>query len=382
MPTQRKHQFTCAATRNESEVVLMLSGEIWPDNENASAVIAAELAALREGDNLTVLIRNLYGGDTDEGITIYHDLVARKPKVKVDGVCASMGFAIMLAGSEIEVSSHSKLMMHRPTGVCLGDFEDFRAKAERNEQVYNELADIIAQRTGMTADEVKATLMPRKQDVWLTPQRAVELKLADRITKGSLLRSTVALRDLKKLREPEEILDRFAACLQEDEVATPSTNEDTMNKDLLKKLGLPETATQEQYDAAIAARIEKGDTALARVAELESAEATRHESELKELLDNAVKENRMTAVLRDELLNDAKGGNAAVVLKTARSMVAALKPHRPVTEQIRNAGNTAVVEKTYGELMRENPKELQRLQKEDPAKFQALKDAHVASLRG
>lgn len=382
MPTERKHQFTAKATRNDRDVVLMLSGEIWPENENASSVIAAELASLQEGDQLTVFIRNLYGGDTDEGITIYHDLLAYKPKVKVDGVCASMGFAIMLAGEEVEVSSHSKFMMHRPTGVCMGDFEDFRQKADRNEAVYNELAEAIATRSGMTADEVKSTLMPKGEDVWLTPQRMVELKLATRITKGSLLRGTVALKDLRKLRTADDILDRFAACLVEEEVVINDTNTDTMNKELLKKLGLAENATQEQYDAAVAERISKGDEALARVSELQAAEATRTESELKTLLEDAVKDNRMTAAMRDELLKDAKDSSAAVVLKTARTMVAGLKPHKAITDVVRNGGaakgETAL---TYGELMRSNPKELERMQREEPDTFKALKEAHVATLR-
>lgn len=384
MPTERKHQFTAKATRNESDVVLMLSGEIWPENENASSVIASELATLQEGDQLTVFIRNLYGGDTDEGITIYHDLLAYKPKVKVDGVCASMGFAIMLAGEEIEVSSHSKFMMHRPTGVCMGDFEDFRQKAERNEAVYNELADVIATRTGMSAEVVKAKLMPKGEDVWLTPQQMVEMKLADRITRGSLLRGTVALRDLRKLRKPEEILDRFAACLTEEEVRTNEDHNNTMNKELLKKLGLPETATQEQYDAAVAARIERGDAAVAQVESLQQAEAARTEAELKELLEGAVKENRMTAAMRDDLLKDAKESSAAVVLKTARSFIAAMKPHKPITEVVRNGGSAKSEGGTalsYGELMRSNPKELERLRKEEPDTFEALKEAHVATLR-
>lgn len=385
MPTTRKHQFVAKATRHESEVVLMLGGEIWPDNENASAVIAAELATLKEGDNLTVFIRNLYGGDTDEGITIYHDLLERKPKVKVDGVCASMGFAIMLAGEEVEVSAHSKFMMHRPTGFCMGDFEDFRAKADRNEAVYNELAEVIATRSGMTVDEVKSALMPKGQDVWLTPQRMVEMKLATRITKGSLLRSTVAVRELKKLRTPEEIMDRFAACLEEEEVATTNDHNNTMNKELLKKLGLPETATQEQYDAAVESRIAKGDEAVARLTQVEEAEAARQDSELKELLEGAVRENRMTAVMRDDLLKQAKDGSTATVLKTARTFIASLKPHKPLTDTLRNSGTGKGegdrASWDYGKWMREDPKGLERMQREDAAAFKELKDAHVATLR-
>jgi ATP-dependent protease ClpP protease subunit len=386
MPHTQKHQFVAAATRQGTEVVLVLSGYIWPDNSNASAAIAAQLATLQEGDQLTVMVRNLYGGDTDEGMTIYHDLLTYKPKVKVDGVVASMGFAIMLAGTEIEISSHSKGMMHRPTGGCIGDFEDMRERADRNEQIYNELADLIAARTGMTADLVKATLMPKGKDVWLTPAKMVEMKLADRVTTGSLLRSTVAMKDLRKLTDADDILGKFQACLDEDELPTSQT-EAPMNKELLKTLGLPESATQEQYDAAVAERIKKGDAASVRLADVERDQAAAQEKELDELLDNGVKSNVLTIARRDELKAQAKG-NVAVVLPIVKSLVQDMQPHRSATEQIRGTPDSATAKKMadraewdYKQWAEKDPTGLAQMQQKDNAAFEALKKAYVDNLR-
>jgi ATP-dependent Clp protease, protease subunit len=387
MPQQeKKHAFVASLRKDAGAALLVLTGYIFPENENASARIAEQLALLDEGDQLTVLIRNLYGGDTDEGMTIYHDLVAYKPKVKVDGVVASMGVPIMLAGTEIEVSSHSKAMMHRPTGGVGGDFEDMRERANRNEAVYNELADIMAARTGMTADEVKATLMPKGKDVWLSPTKMVELKLADRVTKGSLLRSTVAMKDLRKLEQPEDILGKFMACLEEEELNVNQT--ETMNKELLKSLGLPDTATQEQYDAALAERIKQGDTAAAKLEQLEKDQAALQEAELDQLLADAVKANAMTAVTRDALKAQAKG-NVAVVLATAKAMVGELKPHKSLADGLRSGADSATAKKlaeregwSYKDWASKDPKGLAIMQQKDRASFEALRTAHVQSLKG
>ncbi|HRF80168.1 MAG TPA: hypothetical protein PL070_08775, partial [Flavobacteriales bacterium] len=63
----RQHRFSAAAKREGDNVTLILGGYIWPENENASAQIAQQLMLLQENDNLTVILRNFYGGDCDEG---------------------------------------------------------------------------------------------------------------------------------------------------------------------------------------------------------------------------------------------------------------------------------------------------------------------------
>lgn len=384
MPQQPRYPFTAQATRQGKVVQLMLSGYIWPDNSNASGAIAAELAALQPGDELEVLIRNLYGGDTDEGLTIYHDLAALKPRVKVDGVVASMGFVIMLAGSEVEVSSHSKAMMHRATGVAVGDYEDMRQRADQNEALQKELATLIGTKAGMTPDDVLAKLMPRGKDVWLTPKALVEMGLATRVTQGSLLRGTVAVKELRKEHDPERILERFAACLEE-EVATKENDanqSDTMNKEIMKALGLAEGCTQEQYDSAVAESLRKGQDAVAKLDQIQKDQAAAQERELNELLEGAVKANSMTAATRDVLKEQAKNGNVAVVLASARAMVGELKPHQSAAQQLRgaaqqSAGGAAGEDRSgwdYKTWAQKDPKGLAKMPEADRA---ALKKAYV-----
>ncbi|MEO8589416.1 MAG: ATP-dependent Clp protease proteolytic subunit [Flavobacteriales bacterium] len=378
--------FSAAAKREGRGLTLVLSGYIWTDNSNASAKIAEALLSMEEGDDLTVLLRNLYGGDTDESLTIYHDLKGRKPKMKIDGAVCSSATFIMLAGDgDIEASEHSKGMTHRPEGGASGDFEDMRSRADQNEAVYNEIAAIYAERTGLTPDECKALFMPKGKDVWFTAAKMKELGLVDVITKGSLLTGTVAVKELRKERDPQNILERFAACLAEDEVPTNDPKQSPM-KETAKKLGLPETATEAEINAALDTRLTKGDSAAARVLELEGVENTRMETEFKELVEGAVKSNAITAAKRDELIAKSKG-NVAVSLDLVKGLIEGLKPHAPVSAQL-GAKDAAAVAKeadraawSYQEYMMKDPKALEKMRNQDSAAFTKLKQAHVEYLK-
>lgn len=371
----RKHLFTARLDRDSAstEAVLTLAGEIWPDNSNASAMIAERLANVQPGEPLTVLIRNLYGGDVDEGMTIYHDLKVFKPTVKVDGVCASMGSIIMLAGSSIEASAHSKIMTHRPKGGVSGDFEDMRERASLNEGRYNEMAAIYAERLKVTPEEAAVLLMPKGRNEWMSARQAQGRGLVDKVTPGSLLRGTVALKELRGETDPERIMDRFTAMLEEDEV---TTNNDTMNKELAKRLGLPETASEQEIIATLDSAINDRDSYAKRLNDLAAADTARKEKELAELLDGAVKADAMKMAERDELLAAAKG-NMDVALATARTLVKNLKPHVPASAQLgRDAGMASKMadraDKDYNWWAENDPAGLAKMRDTDRASYDKL----------
>lgn len=380
----RQHRFKAAAQREGDQFTLILGGLIWPDNENASAQIAQQLMQLQEGDKLTVILRNLYGGDCDEGMSIYHDLVAHKPRVVVDGVVASMGTVIMLAGEQVECTEHSKGMTHRPTGHTSGDFEDMRDRADQNEAIYKEAGAIYAARMGKPIQEVMDLLMPKGRDMWWSAKQMKEMGLVQQVTKGSALRSTVAMRDLRKERDPSAILSRFAACLSEDEVQL--TDDQTNMKETAKKLGLPETASEAEVNAAIDKLMREKDKAVADLSTLQDAEAKRQEDELKGILDDAVKGNRMTASDRDQMMNDAKG-NLAGVLSAARVMVKGMKPHVDASRLIRNGADQAAGGQdkyagySYKDYLEKAPEALAAMKRNDMASFTKLKEDYLQSRR-
>ncbi|HRF80169.1 MAG TPA: ATP-dependent Clp protease proteolytic subunit, partial [Flavobacteriales bacterium] len=302
-----------------------------------------------------------------------------------DGVVASMGTVILLAGHRIECTDHSKLMTHRPTGRAQGDFQDMRDRADQNEAIYKEVGAIYAASMGKPIQEVMDMLMPKGRDMWWTAKQAKEMGLVQEVTKGSALRGTVAVRELRKVRDPNEILSRFAACLQEDEVELDTNN--TTMKETAKKLGLPETATEAEVNAALDKLMAEKNTAVADLTKFKEAAEKQQEEDLKAILDEAVKGNSMTVAERDQMLSSAKG-NVMAVLNTARVLVKGLKPHVDASAMLRKGADQAAGGEdskyagwSYKDYLDKDPIALGKLRSKDAAAFTKLKNDYLEQRR-
>jgi len=208
----RKNAFTVSAKRTGNKVRLTLSGYIYPGSERTSAAsIAEQLDAMKDGDELTVLIRNCNGGSVPEGMTIYHDLVDLEPTVLVDGVAASMGAIIALAGKTIKMSRHSKMMLHRVSMGAEGDPDQVAEAAKQALQYENELVSIVAHRTGKSETKTRA-LYFNGHDVWLDADACLKAGLVDEVVKGSL-RKEIPNRELKK-QDPAGVVAVFEAAMR------------------------------------------------------------------------------------------------------------------------------------------------------------------------
>lgn len=211
----KKNAFTVTAERTGNKVRLTLSGYIYTGSEkNSSAAIAEQLDALEEGDELTVLIRNCHGGSVPEGLTIYHDLKALDPTVLIDGVAASMGAIVALAGKTIKMSRHSRMMLHRVSVGASGTPDEVARTAEQAREYENELVSIVAERTGKTEKKTRL-LYFTGEDVWLDASNCKKAGLVDAIVTGSL-RKEIPTKELKKA-DPAGVVALFVAAMRKPE---------------------------------------------------------------------------------------------------------------------------------------------------------------------
>lgn len=383
MATARRYPFQCSAERKGRTLRLVMSGIIDVQGRNSSAMLAERLGELQDGDTLEVVLRNLYGGNVYEGTTMYHDLVALKPRMVVDGVCASMAVPIMLAGAQVHASKHSRLMLHRVQGVIAGDADQIAQYATQTQEVEDELVAIIAQRTGMKEADVRATYMVTGKDTWLTAEQALKAKLVDKVTSGSLLYRAPEDRELEEATDPEALLASLTNCMK----PTGTTGQPKpMNKEQLKALGLSEDATEAQVNAAIAelnAKAKRGD-------ELQRERDQEAETEATQLIEAALQQNRLTKDQADELKGQVKAA-PAMALKMVKTVVNAAVPHQPVKDLLRTgaaAGAATGAQQAaagregwdYKRWAKEDPRGLQRMQAENPAQFNALKEAFVTGV--
>lgn len=133
--------------------------------------------ARADGGEVTVWI-NSFGGDVYDGIAIYNELLAYRGsvRVKVMGIAASAASLIAMAGDTIEIAANAEIMIHNAWTIALGDGEDFRALADRLDQIDANLAATYSARTGIAAEEVSAMMAA---DTFLAGAIAVEMGFAD-----------------------------------------------------------------------------------------------------------------------------------------------------------------------------------------------------------
>lgn len=131
---------------------------------------ADELATVTAKE-LTVAL-NTPGGDVFDGLTIYNALArfSGTVHVRIDGLAASIGSLIAMAGKTITMQPGSLMMLHKPWAFTVGNADDLRNTAEVLDKAEESLVGIYAARTGRTADEVRDVLAA---DTWFNGEEAV-----------------------------------------------------------------------------------------------------------------------------------------------------------------------------------------------------------------
>jgi ATP-dependent Clp endopeptidase proteolytic subunit ClpP len=142
-----------------------------------------------KASRITVSI-NTPGGDVFEGLSIYNALRSHGAHIttRVDGIAASIGSIIALAGDKVLMHEASFLMIHNAWGFVIGSAKDMREMAETLDKVSESLRDIYVKRTGKTASEVQKLM---DDETWFTAQEAVDAKMADEILTGGGVQARV-----------------------------------------------------------------------------------------------------------------------------------------------------------------------------------------------
>ncbi len=127
-----------------------------------------------------VLHLNTPGGDVFEGVAMANVLRAHPATVTVmvDGLAASAGSVVAMAGDEIVMGVGSQMMVHDAWGLSIGNAADMAKSAETLRSVSDSIASTYAARAGGTAADWRATMIA---ETWYTAEEAVAAGLADRV---------------------------------------------------------------------------------------------------------------------------------------------------------------------------------------------------------
>ena len=157
------------------------TGEPIPGNFIAQDEFLRDLEELAGKDSITVHI-NSVGGDMYAGIAIYNRLKGLAAKVTTinDGLAASAGSLIFMAGDTRKVNAGSNLMIHGAAGFLYGYYQvqDLKNIVKQLEAHNKAGINIYAEATGRDKDSIKAMV---DKETWLTGADAVEAGFAHEV---------------------------------------------------------------------------------------------------------------------------------------------------------------------------------------------------------
>ena len=157
------------------------TGEPIPGNFIAQDEFLRDLEGLADKDSITVHI-NSVGGDMYAGIAIYNRLKGLAAKVTTinDGLAASAGSLIFMAGDTRKVNAGSNIMVHGAASFMYGYYQtqDLRGAIKQLEAHNKAGINIYAEATGKDKDAIKAMV---DRETWLTGQEAVDAGFADEV---------------------------------------------------------------------------------------------------------------------------------------------------------------------------------------------------------
>lgn len=179
-PAQARSWFSIQASAAPDQADVLIYDYIgWG---GVTAVDFAKALTAITAKTITVRI-NTPGGDVFDGLAIFNSLKAHGAQihVKVDGIAASIGSIIAMAGHTITMGQSAFMMIHNPWALAIGNSADMREMAALLEKIGGSLADIYASRATITKEQAQSWM---DAETWFTAAEAKAAGLADAIQGG------------------------------------------------------------------------------------------------------------------------------------------------------------------------------------------------------
>ncbi len=166
--------------------IVFLGSEV---NDQVANFLTAQLLYLEaEDDKKDIwLYINSPGGSVTAGMAIYDTMQFVSPDVGTIcmGLGASMGQFLLCAGAPGKryALPHARIMMHQPSAGMQGQATDIAIQAEQLKYIKHLLADLIAEHTGQTTEQVN---LDSDRDRWFTAEQAKEYGIIDSVIQRRL----------------------------------------------------------------------------------------------------------------------------------------------------------------------------------------------------
>lgn len=123
---------------------------------------------------------NTPGGEVWDGLAIHNAIRRHKANVTVhvDGLAASIGSVIAMAGDRVVMGRGSQMMIHDALGICIGNAADMREMVELLDRASDSIAGLYAEKAGGTVDQWRNRM---RDETWYFGPEALKAGLADEV---------------------------------------------------------------------------------------------------------------------------------------------------------------------------------------------------------
>jgi ATP-dependent Clp endopeptidase proteolytic subunit ClpP len=311
-----------------------------------------------------------YGGLVFDGNLIYNALVAFNGQIDmyIDGVAASMGSVIMMAGTRIFIAENAYIMIHAPSGGAYGNAKDLEKYAKLLRSIEKDFTKKLMERTGKTEEEVKQWL---DGDNWFDADEAVSEGLADETFSPKV-------KDIAKLDKEEVVnlgakgtFEKFAALTKP--IDNPKIKQ-MDKKALIARYGLTDVTEQNSDEEVMAAIDKKMEAERTKAKKAEDDLKAQQKKAIENAVDNAVSAGKLKKEKRDEYITRGE----KIGLDELNAIFADMQVYEPITGKIK--GKDGKEEKPdasredwdWDKWQKEDPDGLEALAKKDSKAFNAL----------
>lgn len=163
------------------ERIIFLGTQV--DDEIANKLCAQILLLSAEDPTRDIsLYINSPGGSVTAGMAIYDTMKYSPCAISTYGMglAASMGQFLLSGGTKGKryALPHARIMMHQPSAGVGGTAADIAIQAEQFAQTKREMAELIAEHTGQTFEQITKD---SDRDRWMTAQQAKEYGIVDHV---------------------------------------------------------------------------------------------------------------------------------------------------------------------------------------------------------
>ena len=391
---------------------------------NSHKEVSTKLRALAKDHSKIILDINSGGGSVIEGIATINSFksIDAQIETRVVGMAASMGGVYAISGDYRTAYKNTNIMLHKVTSGAYGTSKELRDTADMVDKWENSIVKTIESKTEMSEGEIRDKFFIEGKDVWLSADEAKDFGLIDEVLdapeeseeqpenyKELDIRARQdfhsfdiaarykdpkdpknikivpkidtnlvnVLEDLEQeiqasKKDPKEIANLISTTIKNHIKTEPQKEPKNMNlKATAISLGLPENATEDQVNA-------RQTEIVAENKRLKDAAETATNEKVTALIKGAIDAGQIVAADKEKFEKMAKND-----FETTSSVIATLPKKESLSNSLERTtpsnGNGEYKDYTYAKFQEEGlTEELERIQNEEPERFEKLVDAHYA----